>query len=133
MQATSMGRDEWRAAGHRGWALDVCEQDDPDGSLRVVALGEIDIAVSDELLFQLRRLVRVRPHVRLDLSRVGFIDGSAMAAIVKTVIEARGDGWGVEVGRDLGPTVERVVALTGVGPVLWPEEPFPRSQPAVTG
>ena len=50
------------------------ERSDPDGARRLTLLGEVDIAVADELARRLGRLERARARTRLDLSELQFID-----------------------------------------------------------
>jgi hypothetical protein len=47
---------------------EIQQRDDPDGALRVTLIGDIDIAVADQLTARLRQLQRSERRVRLDLS-----------------------------------------------------------------
>ena len=103
-------------------SLEIRERDDPDGALRVTLLGEIDIAVVDDLATRLSLLRRFQRRVRLDLSELRFIDCGGVNAILRALAEARGVGWELEVDRIVSPCVERIALLAGAASALWPAE-----------
>ena len=92
----------------------------PDGAVRLAVVGELDLAVADDLTKRLSELKRSREHVRLDLSRLRFIDGSGIRAMLIAVSDARRDGWELEVGHELTGQVRRVIKTLGVASALWP-------------
>ena len=99
----------------------VVESRDPDGVLRIALIGELDLAVADRLSARLEQLTSDGTPVRLDLSRLEFIDGSG----IRTLLQAMHDGSRnserlVEVDRTIGDHVQAVIDLTGVAPTLWP-------------
>ena len=97
------------------------ENRDADGVLRVVLLGELDLAVADQLSARLEQLSSDGIPVRLDLSRLEFIDSSGIHALLKAIKDGSADGDRlVEVGRVVGRQIQGVIELTGVAPLLWP-------------
>jgi anti-anti-sigma factor len=98
------------------------ERIDPDGACRLTLLGEVDIAVAEELARRLGRLERSSARARLDLSQLQFIDLCGLDAILAALRQARRTGWPLEVERPVSRCVERIVAFAGVGAILWPEE-----------
>ena len=67
----------------------IIETPDPDGAVRLKLLGELDIAVVDDLTLRLDHLRARRKKVRVDLSRLEFIDGRGFAAILHAVWAGR--------------------------------------------
>jgi anti-anti-sigma factor len=99
----------------------MVEAADADGVLRLTLLGELDIAVVDQLTLQLERLQRAGEKVRVDLSRLEFIDARGFAALMCAVSAGRSaDGDLVEVAPNLSNAVRRLFDLLGAGPTFWP-------------
>jgi anti-sigma B factor antagonist len=92
---------------------------DPDGAQRLTLLGEVDIAVADELARALERLERVRTRAVLDLSELRFIDLCGLDAILAALRRARRTGWELEVDPRVSRSVERIIDLAGVGAIVW--------------
>jgi anti-anti-sigma factor len=93
-----------------------------DGSLRLMLIGELDVAVIDHLSTRLRELRKECYRVRLDLSDLQFIDSSGIQEIIRAVSDARRSGWELEVDRPMTDQVARTVDLVGARAFLWPEE-----------
>lgn len=94
---------------------------DPDGVLRLTLHGELDIAVVEELTLQMEELRLAGQRVRVDLSRLEFIDGRGFAALVHAVWSGRSsDGDLVELDPHLSHAVRRLFDLLGAGPEFWP-------------
>ena len=91
-----------------------------DGAVQLAVIGELDRAVVDGLTERLSELKRSGEHVRLDLSRLRFIDSSGIRVVLVAVSDARRDGWELEVGRELTGQVQRVIKTLGVASALWP-------------
>ena len=94
---------------------------DPDGPVRLTLVGELDHLASQDLLTRLDECRAAGQPVRLDLSRLEFIDSSGVRAILVSVRDARRDGWRLEVERQVSWQVERVLDVLGIQRVLWPE------------
>jgi anti-sigma B factor antagonist len=97
------------------------ESHDADGALRLSVLGELDLTVSEQLGDRLAQLRRDGVTVRLDLSKLEFIDSSGIRVVTLAALEARQDGWSFELARDLSPTVRRPLELLGIESALWPD------------
>jgi anti-anti-sigma factor len=101
------------------------EQLDPDDTLRLILLGDLDIASADTVTTRLAELETAERPVRLDLSKLAFIDSSGIQALLVALTDARWHGWHLEVAREVSPTVERAAQIVGIAQVLWPQDPGP--------
>jgi anti-anti-sigma factor len=100
----------------------LLESQDPDGAVRLVLVGELDLAVADQLLGRLELLLAEGTAVRLDLSRLEFIDSRGLYALIRCVVLGRqADGQRVEVSRDLNDNVQDVIDRSGIAAMLWPK------------
>jgi anti-anti-sigma factor len=100
--------------------FDCRERTDPDGARRLTLLGEVDIAVADELSRRLRDLERSGGRTRLDLSELRFIDLCGLDVILAALRSAQNAGCQLEVDRHVSRSVERIVAFAGVEAIVWP-------------
>lgn len=91
-----------------------------DGAVRLSLFGELDRDAAQRLVRRIVALKQIGDPVRLDLSRLEFIDSSGVRTILVSVREARRDGWGFEVDRRLSPQVDRVFDVLGLDAALWP-------------
>lgn len=99
--------------------LRVLESRDPDGALRLAIEGELDVAVADLLSAHLGQLAEDRVRIRLDLSRVEFIDSTGLRAILVAVGSGREHGQSpVEIDPDLSNPVRRLFELAGLSQLL---------------
>jgi anti-sigma B factor antagonist len=105
-----------------GPSFEIQESVDADGAVRLALIGELDIAVADQVEDRLREQRGDGDPVRLDLSGLEFIDSSGVRAIVLGLRHARRDGSKVEVDRRVSPAVERMIEIMGIGPQLWPAD-----------
>lgn len=99
------------------------ESVDDDGAVRLMLLGELDIAVADAVGERLRQYRDSGHPARLDLSQLEFIDSSGVQAVVLGLKHARRCGHELEVDRRISRSVERMVDIMGIGPHLWPVQP----------
>jgi anti-sigma B factor antagonist len=106
-----------------GPSFEIRETVDDDGAARVTLIGELDIAVADEVEERLARLRKDGREVRLDLSQLDFIDSSGVRVIVLGLRHARAGGHVLKVDRQISPTVQRMIEIMGIAPQLWPEDP----------
>jgi len=60
--------------------------------------------------------------VRLDLSRLAFIDSSGVQAILVALADARWTGWQLEIAPEVSPSVARATQIVGIAQVLWPQD-----------
>ena len=89
-------------------------------SLQWIEVDLPDLIAYKEDILRAEKPVCKLERVRLDLSRLEFLDSSGVNALVVGLRDARNDGWDLEVDRRLSSQVERVVTVSGVGPFLWP-------------
>jgi anti-anti-sigma factor len=82
-----------------------------DGWLRLSLTGELDRAAAPQLENRLAPLRVRRSRVRLDLSRLEFIDSSGIHLLVQTIGEARLKHWELEIEPELSPQVSRLFRL----------------------
>jgi anti-anti-sigma factor len=95
---------------------------DPDGVLRLALSGEFDLAVSDRVHERLAELRRSGAPVRLDLSRLHFIDSTGVRIVVMAIAASRRNGWQLEVEPEVMPGVRRPLELLGLSSYLWRAE-----------
>lgn len=85
------------------------------GGLRLTLVGELDIAVADALTERLRRLRGAGERVRIDLSRLEFIDVRGFIAIRDAVHAGRSPrGDLVELEPGVTRPVQRLFDVLGV-------------------
>ena len=94
---------------------------DGSGTVRLQLLGELDVAVASTLTARLAALKDACATVRLDLSGLDFMDSTGLGTVLTAVLDARRDGWMLEVDPALGRAVKRRVDVSGVSPYLWPD------------
>jgi stage II sporulation protein AA (anti-sigma F factor antagonist) len=109
--------------------LAMRERPDPDGTLVLTLLGDLDLTTAETLSTRLAELKTAGHPVRLDLSQLSFIDSSGIQAVLAALTDARWTGWQLDVALQVSPTVERAANVVGIAQVLWPDEPTP-SRPA---
>ena len=103
-----------------GPSFEIGETVDTDGVVRVALIGELDIAVADAVEQRLRQHRDDGRPVRLDLSRLDFIDSSGVQTLVVGMKRARQSGHQLEVDRRVSASVGRMVEMMGIGSQLWP-------------
>ena len=103
-----------------GPSFEIRESAVADGAARVSLIGELDIAVADRVEERLRRLREEDKPVRLDLSRLDFIDSSGVRALVIGLKRSRESGHALQVDREVSGPVGRMIEIMGIGPQLWP-------------
>ena len=74
--------------------------------------GELDLASAPVLENRLEQLRAENQPVRLDLSRLGFMDSAGIHVLISAFNHARADGWQFEVDPDLSPQVAVLFKLT---------------------
>lgn len=82
-----------------------------NGVVRLSLEGELDLAavpLVEERLAALRSQTQI---VRLDMSKLDFIDSTGIHLLFRALREARDDGWRLEVESELTPQVEQVLSL----------------------
>jgi len=84
-----------------------------DGTRGVDLVGEVDLAVSDELLEAVRECLADADTVALDFGGVTFIDSSGIGALVLLRKEALAAGKRLGLA-NVGPATNRLLQMTGL-------------------
>jgi anti-sigma B factor antagonist len=103
-----------------GPPLTVTEDREGAQRVRLALAGELDLASRGPLEDRLGELAHAGVDVRLDLSRLEFIDSSGLHVLIDAYQTARRSGRQFEVEPTLRPPVLRVVQLIGLDRLLWP-------------
>jgi anti-anti-sigma factor len=107
---------------------------DSDGCIRVLVIGELDLATAEVLEDRLQALGEPGVRVVLDVSELSFIDARGLAAVISSVAEAARRGSELYVDRNLsacfaGGSARHGVARPTAAGARWP----PAIRPATTG
>jgi anti-sigma B factor antagonist len=100
-------------AGRTHSPFQVQEQSQ-DGHIAIALIGELDLLMAPSLEDRLDELAAAKQPVRLDLSRLEFIDSTGLRVLVRALLNARQNGWQLEIARQLTPNVGRVLKLVQV-------------------
>jgi anti-anti-sigma factor len=79
--------------------------------LRLSLAGDLDLASAPVLEHRLAQLRAAKSPVRLDLSKLDFIDSTGIHLLVRTFGEARLKHWELHIEREVSPQVMRVFKL----------------------
>jgi anti-anti-sigma factor len=79
--------------------------------LRLLLTGELDIASVPLLEDRLSGLRDSPIAVRLDLSKLEFIDSGGVHALIQAMNDASANGWRLQIDRDVAPQAMRVFEL----------------------
>ncbi len=101
--------------------FEIVQRQDPGGCLRLTLLGELDLSTIARLKSYLRQLKFESDRVLLDLSRLELLDSIGVSVLAGALIDARRDGWQLEVARELSRQARRTVKLAGTASFFWPE------------
>src|SRR5437762_1470222 len=82
-----------------------------DNSLRLSLTGELGLASAPKLRARLAPLRAGNSPVRVDLSRLEFIDGVGIHLLIRTIGEARMKGWSFQIEPDVPPQAMRLFRL----------------------
>jgi anti-anti-sigma factor len=86
----------------------------PEGRrTRVTVTGELDLSTVERFEHRLRAVRAKRRAVRLDLSRLEFIDAVGLAAVIRALRDRPTDLPALEVDPEVSPQVKRLIALLG--------------------
>jgi anti-anti-sigma factor len=82
-----------------------------DGYVRLSLSGELDMMSTPMLDHRLASLRAARSPVRLDLSKLEFIDSTGLHLLVRTVGEARLKGWQLHIEPEVSSPVRSAFRL----------------------
>jgi anti-anti-sigma factor len=91
--------------------LKIVEQEEENACIRLVLVGELDLASTGMLEDRLAALRAEGPAVRLDLSQLEFIDSTGLQALIQAMNDADANGWQLQIDRDVTPQVLRLFRL----------------------
>lgn len=106
--------------------LQVIDVLDPSGTRRLDLEGELDLATAAGLGDRLSELAAAEEPVRIDLSRLEFMDSTGIKLFVGALKDARANGWQLEIDTNVSHPVARVLEVTGVDAFFWPENRLAR-------
>lgn len=92
------------------------------GGAWLTLLGELDLAAAPTLEQRLDQLRIERTPVRLDLSRLKFIDSTGLRVLIAAANAAQDDGWRFEIDPHLGKQARKLFDLVGFDRMLATEE-----------
>ena len=92
----------------------------PDGAIRLLLLGELDFAAIPSLRDELERVMGAHRVVRIDLSRLDFIDATGLRTIASAVADAGRNSRTLTLAQPLAPQVRRVIEFAEAAGSPWP-------------
>ena len=91
---------------------------DANGRVRLIAVGELDIASAPLLEAALSEHRAAEAAVVLDLAGITFMDSSGLKVLVRAANEARTNGWAFAVDPEVGEAVRAVFEVVDAGRVI---------------
>jgi anti-anti-sigma factor len=101
--------------------FDIREQRE-SGVVRLVLTGELDLGSAPVLRARLEELQAEQSDVRLDLSRLEFMDSTGLHLLISVLQDARADSWQLQVDPNLAPAVRSLFQLVNVDPFIFGED-----------
>lgn len=98
----------------------MTESSENGRKVRLTLAGELDLASSGLLRTHLKEVAQAGITVRLDLSRLDFIDSGGIHVLIDALETARQDGRQLELESALRDPVQRVIDIVGVADLFWP-------------
>lgn len=86
--------------------------------LRLLLTGELDIASAPLLEDHLSRVRDPAVALRLDLSKLDFIDSGGLHALIRAMEDASANGWRLQIDRDVAPQAMRVFELVALDRII---------------
>lgn len=99
----------------------IQQSTDPSGTVRLMLLGELDLATVGRLTDRLEQLKGEQRSVQLDLSKLSFMDSTGLGTVLTAVLDARREGWQLGIDPTLARPVQRIIDISGANRYLWPE------------
>jgi anti-anti-sigma factor len=85
-----------------------------DARVRLVVVGELDIATVPLFEAAIREERQAQQDVLLDLAGLTFVDSSGIRSLVLAANDARANGWHLSIAGDLTAPVHKALEITGV-------------------
>ena len=89
-----------------------------DGRVRLVLYGELDVASSPYLGYDLGRELEAGHDVELDVSQLSFIDSTGISVVLKAIDNFADEQRSLELAPELSDQVRRLLSLAGLLPIL---------------
>jgi anti-sigma B factor antagonist len=106
------------------------EEHQQDGQLRLSLIGELDLFTAAAVEDRLNELAREQRVVRIDLSKLEFIDSTGIRVLASAVQRARDYAWQLQIDPQLTVHVRRVLKIANLERYLLDGETI-ESRPAV--
>jgi anti-anti-sigma factor len=90
--------------------FEILERQDDD-ALRLLLTGELDLVSTPELEERLSQLRAEKLAVRLDLSKLEFIDSTGLHVLIKAIKDAQSDDWLLRIDPEMAPQVMHLCEL----------------------
>jgi anti-anti-sigma factor len=90
--------------------FEILEREE-DGWVHLALTGELDIASAPALGDRLSQLATDEAAVRLDLSRLEFIDSTGLQYLIRAIDDAEHHGWRLQIDPNMAPQVMRLFKL----------------------
>ena len=97
--------------------FEVLEDEMADGTRRLALCGELDMVSSPEVVARLEELKEQGVAVRLDLTRLSFMDSTGVRALYTAVKNAQDDSTALQIVPPEGEPW-RVLEITGLHRIL---------------
>jgi anti-anti-sigma factor len=97
-----------------GTPFRIEERDEDEGVVRLSLVGELDLSTRTAFQRRLTELGSRHAAVRLDLSRLEFIDASGLEVLIDALNDAGRRRWRLKVDHGLAPQVARLFATVGL-------------------
>lgn len=87
-------------------------------AIRLTLIGDLDLAAAPLLEQRLEELRAQHRAVRLDLSRLEFMDSSGVHVLIRSFNFASSDGWSFQIEAGASPPAVRLIELMNLGRLL---------------
>lgn len=102
--------------------LGIYETPEHRGGVRLMLVGELDLSTASALEQRLNQLRAEQMPVRVDLSRLEFIDSSGLRALITAWNAARDDHWRFEIDPNLSDQAAQLFDLVNAKHMLVGEQ-----------
>ena len=89
-----------------------------DGRVRLVLNGELDVASSPYLGYDLSRELEAGHDVELDLSSLSFMDSTGISVLLTAIDDFTAERQSLQLAPELSDQVRRLLSLAGLLPIL---------------
>jgi anti-anti-sigma factor len=90
-----------------------------DGWLRLTLVGELDLGTTPIVEKRIARLRDKQCAARIDLSKLAFIDSTGLHLLIRSIGEARANGWELQIEPELSAPVKRLFRLARLDRLIF--------------